>query len=330
MGSKLIINQLKLAYSPLSNRDFALLKDDTAIQANLMNSCLYAICQRSELYFSSLNYNSDDGILDVEIRQENNSHVLQILIPLFQSCFKIDPTKYVLIYAASHNPNSYLDSMPMKFVSGFRIHEGEDDKILGKFIVWFTPEKLLQNIWTGSVIADIEGNIRDFTKYRVLYVGKATDQRVWQRLSGHDTLQNILSLEEPTVFGSLPTHETAILFFTFKENTHIQGFGVKSTSREFVDLMLGHSLPSQKSIFLDAEKALINAMLPKYNKELFKNYPKSKDGLYSNSYDYISYTFTDPISLIYNLGEIRGGLNAFGGDKIIIEQNKAMRLIKVD
>ncbi|GAB3866166.1 hypothetical protein GCM10028824_06360 [Hymenobacter segetis] len=330
MGSKLIINQLKLAYSPLSNRDFALLKDDTDIQANLINSNLYAICQRPELYFSNLNYYSEDGMIDLEIRQENNPNILRVLVPLFQECFNIDPSKYVLISAGAHNPKSNLGEMPMNYVAGFKIYEGEDEKTLGKFIVWFTPEKLLQNIWNGGIIADIEGNIRNFTKYQVLYVGKATDQRVWQRLSGHDALQNILSLEEPIVFGSLPTHEIAILFFAFKENTHIQSFGAKSGSKEFVDLMMGYSLPSQKSIFLDAEKALINAMLPKYNKELFKSYPKSKDGLYSNSYDYIRYTFTDPISLIYSLGEIRGGLNAFGGDKIIIEQNKTMKLIKAD
>jgi hypothetical protein len=330
MGLKSIINQLKLAYSPLSNRDFALLKDDAAIQANLMSSSLYAICQRPELYFSNLNYHSDDGIVDTEIRQENNSSSLRIIFPLFQDCFEIDPTKFVLFYAASHKADSYLNTMPMNYVSGFRIHEGEDDKTLGKFIVWFTPEKLLQNIWNGGIIADIEGNIRDFTKYQVLYVGKATDQRVWQRLTGHDTLQDILSLEAPLVSGSLPPHEIAILFFTFKENRHLQSFGPSSSSKDFVDLITGSSLPNQKSIFLDAEKALINAMLPRYNKELFKNYPKSKDGLYANSYDFISYSFTDPITLSYESGEIRGGPNASGGDKLVIEQNKNARLVKVD
>lgn len=330
MGSKSIINLLKLAYSPLSNRDFALLKDDTAIQANLMSSSLYAICQRSELYFSNLNYHPEDGIIELEIHQESNPYVLKVLFPLFQKCFDIDPSKYVLISAGAHNPKSSLQEMPMNYVAGFKIYEGEDEKTLGKFIVWFTPEKLLQNIWNGGIIADIKGEIRKFTKYQVHYVGKATDQRVWQRLTGHDTLQNILSLEDPTVFGSLPTHEIAILFFAFKENTHIQSFGPTSQSKDFVDLMMGNSLPSQKSIFLDAEKALINSMLPKYNKELFRNYPKSRDGLYSNSYDLISYSFTDPITLIYDLGEIRGGLTSFGGDKIIIEHNKTVRLVKAD
>jgi len=37
---------------------------------------------------------------------------------------------------------------------------------------------------------------------------------------------------------------------------------------------------------------------PKHNKELFKNYPKSKDGLYNENFDGISYLFKGPISLI--------------------------------
>jgi hypothetical protein len=89
-------------------------------------------------------------------------------------------------------------------------------------------------------------------------------------------------------------------------------------------------VPKQKRIFLDAEKALIRAMTPKYNKELFKNYPVSKDGLYNDNFDTISYTFTDPITLVYETGEIQGGLNKLGGDSIIIESNSSFRISKVN
>lgn len=51
--------------------------------------------------------------------------------------------------------------------------------------------------------------------------------------------------------------------------------------------LLGENYPDQKKVFLDAEKALIKAMQPSYNKELFKNYPFSKDGLYHDNYDTI-------------------------------------------
>jgi hypothetical protein len=59
-------------------------------------------------------------------------------------------------------------------------------------------------------------------------------------------------------------------------------------------------------------------MKPIYNKELFSNYPKSEDGLYKDNYDAISYTFIDPIKLVYEQGEIVGGLTHIGGDAILI------------
>ena len=92
--------------------------------------------------------------------------------------------------------------------------------------------------------------------------------------------------------------------------------------------LLGENYPDQKKVFLDAEKALIKAMQPSYNKELFKSYPFSKDGLYHDHYDAISYTFIDPIILTFKEGEIRGGLTHIGGDTILILDNKEIKLVK--
>jgi hypothetical protein len=36
----------------------------------------------------------------------------------------------------------------------------------------------------------------------------------------------------------------------------------------------------------------------------------------------------DPITLVYDSGEIVGGLTSFGGDSIIIQSNKTMELLK--
>lgn len=40
--------------------------------------------------------------------------------------------------------------------------------------------------------------------------------------------------------------------------------------------------------------------------------PVSKDGLYDDTYDAISYTFIDPITLIYDEVEISGALTPIG------------------
>ena len=70
-------------------------------------------------------------------------------------------------------------------------------------------------------------------------------------------------------------------------------------------------------------------MEPKYNRELFKGYPKSKDGLYNDKYDYISYSFIDPITLKYEKGEIKGLKSYEGGDSIVIKDNKEISLVKM-
>jgi hypothetical protein len=169
-----------------------------------------------------------------------------------------------------------------------------------------------------------------FTKYNVHYVGKATEQEIWKRLTGHSKLQDILSLENPLCYGSLPTHEIAILTFMFEENMFMRTPGDDVKDGALADWYLGKDLPTQKTIYLDAEKALIHAMQPSYNEELFRNYPKSVDGLHKHKLDMVNYTFTDPITLVYEKGEIRGGLSRSGGDAIRVTDNSKSEFIKFE
>lgn len=323
---KILLNQLLLAYSPLCNYDFTILKKDPIIQEIIENSSLYIIAQRQEIRFDNIVNNEEDKIIEFEIRQHNNPNVLKCKLPLFQENIATNPMNEVILYLGSNDPNNDFKKRPINNVHGMKFYEKSvSDE---NFLIWFSPEKFLQNYWKGHLIANIEGNIDEFTKYKVHYVGQATKQEIWKRLTGHDKLQDILSLEYPLTYGTLPTHEIAILLFNFQENLQMHTFGDNSSIESMVNSVMGKNMPEQRTIFLDAEKALIKAMQPKYNEELFKNYPKSADGLYKHKYDTISYSFVDPITLLYDKGEIKGGLNYFGGDTIIIKNNKTMELIK--
>ncbi|MBS1681513.1 MAG: hypothetical protein OJF59_001747 [Cytophagales bacterium] len=234
------------------------------------------------------------------------------------------------LHVGSNNDRVPLPKeFPLNNIHGVKFLEVDpDDERKKTFLVWFTPEKFLQNYWRDLVTGEIHGNIHDFTKYKVHYVGQSTKQEIWERLTGHDKLQDILSLEFPFCYGDLPTHEIAVLPFNFRENLNITTFGGDSAFDDFNAALQGKDLPDQRSIYLDAEKALIHAMLPKYNEELFKNYPKSKDGLEKHNFNSISYSFMDPISLVYENGEIRGGLSPWGGDSIRVLNSKTVDLIK--
>jgi hypothetical protein len=95
-----------------------------------------------------------------------------------------------------------------------------------------------------------------------------------------------------------------------------------------VESVTGENFPKQEKVFLDAEKALIKAMQPNYNRELFERYPISKDGLYNENYDSITYSFKDPITLMYKEDEIIGSNSFFDVDTILILNNKEFRLVK--
>ncbi len=321
---KILFNSLKLAYSPLCNRDFTILKKDEYFKKALEDSSIYIIAQRPEIYFDNV-ISSENGLLTFEIRQKQNDKILLCKIPIFQEYIATDPNKDVILYFGFNDPKDNAQQYPVRNVSGIKFYQ--ENQSLENFLIWFSPEKFLQNYWKGYIDAEIEGDLYDFTKYNVHYVGQSTKQTIWKRLTGHNKLQDILSLENPFTHGSIPTHEIAILCFSFEENIQLKSFDINSSMGDMVDSYLGKNFPNSRTISLDVEKALIKAIQPKYNDELFNNYPKSIDGLYQHAYDKISYTFIDPITLNYENGTIKGGQN-WSGDAIIIKDNISMELYR--
>jgi hypothetical protein len=326
MDRKSIINQLELAYSPLTNYEFAIVKDDPIIDRALEKASLYVIAQRHVLSFENIIPNESEPVLEFEIHQRNNPNILKCRLPFLQDVFEASGEHEIGIAINYIDKQKTHDEVPLGGVHGISFVEFRETE--ERFLIWFSPEKLLQNYWREDIECEIEGDIREFLKYNVHYVGKATKQSILKRLTGHNTLQDIISLEHPFTYNDLPTHEIAILCFEFQDNLEIQTFGDNSDVKDMMAALTGENRPEQEKIFLDAEKALIKAMQPGYNKEMFNNYPVSKDGLYDEKYDAISYTFMDPITLIYEQGEIEGGTTPIGGDAIIVLDNETMKIIK--
>ena len=326
MHRKSIINQLELAYSVLTNFEFSIVKNDPIIEKTLERASLYVIAQRAILSFENIIQHESGSIIEFEIHQRNNPYILKCKLPILQKAFN---TKGDFSIGMAVN---YIDKKKNKFdnpncgVYGLSFVEYRETE--ERFLIWFSPEKLLQNYWRGEIECEIEGNIRNFLNYKVHYVGKATKQSILKRLTGHSTLQDIISLEHPFTYNDLPTFEIAILCFEFHNNWVIQSFGDKSTDEDMVAAINGRNRPEIEKIFLDAEKALIKAMQPGYNKEMFNNYPISIDGLYNDNFDEIKYTFMDPITLIYEHGQIVGRDSFRNGDEIIVLSNEKMKIIK--
>ncbi len=209
-----------------------------------------------------------EPILQFEIHQKNNPHFLKVSFPFLQKNITDDDQTGVELHLYFQDKKNKTNVGPFNDLRGIKLYQANN------FLLWFTPEKFLHSYWIGQIFAEIEGKITNFTKYNVHYVGKATDQDIWKRLTGHATLQDILSLENPLTYGALPTEEIALLLFRFQNNLSINTY--KPADNDISDMVatiMGTNQPDQRTIYLDAEKALVKAMQPKYNKEMYRSYP---------------------------------------------------------
>ena len=326
MDRKSLINQLELAYAPLTAFEFSLTKDDPLVERALEFASLYIIAQRPVITFENVIPDLENYKLNFEIHQKGNETVIKGSIPLIQKVVGSKEDDNIAVAFNFLDKSNKQELPPFKNIHGFSF--AKHTKTGNEFLIWFSPEKLLQNWWKGNINCEIIGDYKEFLKYKVHYVGKATKQSILKRLTGHSTFQDILSLEASVTDKQLPANEIVILPFKFQDNLQIMSWGIDSDSDTMVAAMMGELYPEEEKVFLDAEKALIKAIQPQYNKAMFHSYPKSKDGLYADNYDAISYTFMDPIKLTYSEGEIVGGLSPFGGDSILIMDNNTFELIK--
>lgn len=296
-----LATKLKLAYAPLSNHDFTVVKQEKIIQEILDGSMLYIITQRPLLTFENVDKSEDESTLLFDIVQQGTGIKVKCSLPMYQEFLGQNKTKGVNIRFGSFNKNWKQTDMPFTEVNGFQFY---DDKM--NFLLWLSPDKFLHHYYNNEILATVEGDLRPLTKFNVHYVGKATDQEIWKRLTGHETLQDILSLETPFNYGTLPTHEIVLLLLRVADKSSIRMFDPTGDGDidEFVEGMFGKSHPTDKEVSLDAEKVLIKLLDPAYNDKKFPNYPISKDGLYKFNFNQFVYQISEDITLVYAKGEI--------------------------
>lgn len=316
MSKKILLSQLSLVYSPISNYNFHLLANDKEVQR--------ALIRCDNIYITK-----DQKTISFEIRKQQNSHVLKCKMPIFQKIITIETKGDIALYHKPHQKYPHQTSFPLNNIDRINlvIRKPKEEE---EFLIWLTPEKFLFLWWHNVLEATIEDDYRSFTKYKIHYVGESTEQGANSRLLSHKNLQKILSVEDPLSDGASITHELVLLMFEFKDNTQMQFTGGQSDYEDIINGLLGLNQPSEETIFLDAEKAFVKAMSPKHNNVKFKGYPKGDNGLYKYNYDSISYTLSDPITLVYDNGEIEGGLTEFGGDTIFVKDGKNLEVYKME
>jgi hypothetical protein len=308
MTKGVLINDLELGYAPLSAYYFAKFIKEKEFHENVYDSHIYMIIQRKEITFSNFFLWQDTLELSFDIEQEGNPVIVRCMLPLIQDNIATDLSKSIELRL--HNRKSTPEKKigaPFKGTQAFTIQS--KNKVSGEVsrLAQFTPDKLLQNYWKGHIRAKFSEDYSKMLEYKVHYVGKSTEQNICERLSSHSTFQEILTNQEPLSFQNIPSNEIMIMLYRIKDNNTIVKWGDDATPTEMSNYLLDYILPSKKTISFDAEKVLIKHLQPGYNRILYNSFPGKGDLVNMDYHNVILYGLSDPIKLIYNNGELKGG-----------------------
>lgn len=303
MSETVLDSHLKFSYAPVSSYEFdAMIHNDTDFINALNQTKIYIIARRPLIEFYWVRYSKRKRILKFNLKRKDIKKKLKCEIHFNKDISFFGETPLIL-EIGSHSPN-------IKLKHGIKIYDKDYN-----FLFWASPEKLIylhdkhHLPWIF-----IEGNTKDFMSFDVLYVGKCTAQTIQKRFrNGHHALMKILIEEQIINTEYDKSHEIVILPLEFDNNNILTTYSPGDITAMVNDVLHPKSIEKNK-IALDVEKALINALDPRYNEDKYKNYPESKDGLFDENLTRIVYSFNENLLLKYQLGTFVGNVNPYAPD----------------
>jgi len=256
--------------------------------------------------------------------QDCTGHKISCSFPLKQEITTVNESADLEIRAGSNNPTWNQTEPPLSGIHGIQIFNDTDKT----FLLWLSPDKFIHHYYNHLIEATIIGDYRPLTSFDILYVGKATDQDVWDRLGTHKTLQEILSVLRP-VGNTIPTHEICLLLFEVTSKWEFNIYDSQSDPYVIGEHLANPMLPTHNTVSMDAEKALVTLLNPSFNTVKFKKYPFSTDGLHKFDYNGFAFQFLEDISLQSEKGSIFCSSNENECDLISIVDNKEVEIISL-
>lgn len=293
-GVKTIEIHAKTNYPIVSAYEFEFLKSEAVMQAILKPCTIYFILQRPLLYFQ--NVKSENGDITFEIADYSSTPPLKCTFdPRANGFGELGEDLQIDVQFYKKVPDS---QQPFNDVAALKIL-ALDESFLG----WFSPAKFLYEYLSGHVQAEVQGQVDAYLDYTVHYIGKAFSQDIWDRLTGHEKMQRILTLEEPmSSKNTRAPFEISLMMldidgfsdenlFPFFESAC--DFGIEPILHEVRSDDDGESVERLYTPMLDlrapeftseVEGMLVSKFKPKYNEVLFRNYPNLSNGTRSAGY----------------------------------------------
>jgi hypothetical protein len=166
------------------------------------------------------------------------------------------------------------------------------------------PTKLLFERWRQRPIISGLSRHREFSRYRLPYVGISKANNSFERLlkTGHEKRLAILSNERQLSAGARVTDEI-YLFFFMVDPLFLR---IMETEHDLREFMTGPGFDHIRNV-ADAEKAFVSVLQSGYNDVRFSAFPKGDDGLYGVGLVRYGYVISEDIEFVTDSVSFRGG-----------------------
>ncbi len=293
-GIKTIQIECQTRYPIVSSYEFDFLKEEESIQKLLKPCTIYFIIQRPVLYFE--NFRSGAGAIFFEITDGTGTPPLTCrFIPSDNGLCGIDEELDIKIHFYKKVPDT---EEPYNDVAMFQLYTAK-----GIYLGWFSPNVILYGLFSEALEVSVCGPIKDYIDYEVHYIGKAFDQNIWDRLTGHKKKEKILIREDALNSKSLKnSYEISLLMLDVEGFTEGNLYpymnfwlspGVKPILYEFTfdaddPRFAEYNKPKVElgaiELTNEVEAFLVSIYKPKYNEIQFANYPNISSGTRSVGY----------------------------------------------
>ena len=283
-------------YPIVSAFEFEFLKEEEVLRERMDNCTIYLIVQRPLTYFD--NVRTDDSYIYFEITDGLREPLRCRISLVANEICKVGETIDIGVEFLTRAP---AQPQPFHDVGAIKIYRKD-----GSFILWWSPQKLLYELLVNNLIVETIGDPTAFVDFRVLYIGKAFSQKIWDRLTGHAKMQRIVTAEHP--IGASPEaqarFEVSLILLRatdFDEMVEIPYQFLTSpdgVAPILHDIDLDDEQAMERFMFQpfaqlgdealtrEVEAQLIHWFRPEYNEVKFENYPEIKGGMRSKGYSW--------------------------------------------
>lgn len=310
-GTKVADIQIATSYPIVSAYEFEFLKVEEVFRQRLDDCTIYLIVQRPLTYFDKVELT--DSYVYFEIVDGDNAPLpCRINLVAAGICVADEPVDIEMQFF-SRNPGT---APPYRDVGAIKVFRKD-----GSFVVWWSPQKILYEMLVNGLAVEIAENANPlaFLDFKVHYIGRAFSQKVWKRLTGHDKMQRILTLQGPV--GASPEarapFEISLILLSVVGLTDVPEIGGMGVSIPAGVEPITHAIDlddaeavmrfmdeplvplGDRAMTTEVETMLISQFRPEENEIKYAAYPQVEGGMRSKGYSYTGLTIERLPALLY-------------------------------